>query len=122
MIGSLIAGLGGAAFAAIGTGALLAPGFSSLQYGLPTTERTALALVRAIGARDVVLGVIVVALVAKQDRPALELVLITSVLAAAGDALAVTTGRSDAGPKHLAVHAIGAAALVIAWALVRSGR
>lgn len=122
MIGSLIAGLGGAAFAAIGAGALLAPGFSSLQYGLPTTDRTALALVRAIGARDVVLGIIVLGCVTRRERAVLELVLGASVLAAAGDAFAVTTGRSDAGPKQLAVHVGGALALIVAWSLVRSGR
>jgi hypothetical protein len=122
MIGSIAAGCGGVAFAAIGIGALLAPAFSSGQYGLPTSDRTALALVRAVGARDVVLGIVVLGLLAKRDRAALELVLGASVLAAATDAFAVATGRDDAGPRQLALHVGGGTALLIAWQLLRSGR
>lgn len=122
MIGSIVAAMGGFAFFAIGIGALIAPGISSAQYGLPATDRTALAFVRAIGARDLVLGVIVLALLATKNRGALELVLSVSTLAAAGDALAVASGRSDAGPQQFSVHVGGAAALLLAWQLVRSGR
>lgn len=122
MYGSLVAALGGLAFVAIGLGALFTPGRSSVQYGLPATDRAALALVRAIGARDIVLGIIVLVLLARKDRAAVGVVLATSVLAAAGDAAAVTTGRSDAAPRHLVVHIGGAAALLAAWALVQSKR
>ncbi len=122
MFGSIVAALGGLAFVALGIGALLAPGISSTQYGLPTTDRAALALVRALGARDLVLGFIVLLLLAARNRSALELVLGTSVLVALGDATAVRTGRDDAGPAELAVHVGGATALLVAWQLVRSGR
>jgi hypothetical protein len=122
VIGSLVAALGGVAFFAVGLGALLAPGLSSVQYGLPVTDRAALALVRAVGARDVVLGIIVLLLLAGRNRSALELVLGVSILAALGDAAAVSTGRDDAGPRQLGIHAGGAAALFVAWALVRRGR
>ncbi len=122
MLGSALAGVCGVAFFAIGVGALLAPGISSVQYGLPATDRAALALVRAIGARDVVLGIIVLLLLARRNRGALELVLAASILAAAGDAAAVSSGRDDAGPRQLAVHFSGAAGLFAAWQLVRSGR
>jgi peptidoglycan/LPS O-acetylase OafA/YrhL len=122
VIGSIVAACGGIAFFAIGVGALIAPGLSSVQYGLPTTDRAALALIRAIGARDLVLGIIVLLLLAARNRSALELVLGVSVIAAFGDATAVWTGRRDAGPRELAVHASGAAALLVAWRLVRSGR
>lgn len=122
MIGSAVAALGGIAFFLIGIGALLAPGISSEQYGLPTTDRAALALIRAIGARDLVLGIIVLVLLARRERGALEVVLAASILAAAGDATAVVTGRADAGPRQLAVHVGGAAALAVAWRLIRSGR
>jgi hypothetical protein len=122
MIGSIVAGLGGFAFFALGIGALIAPGISSAQYGLPATDRTALALVRAVGARDLVLGIIVLLLLAARNRSALELVLGVSTLAALGDAVAVTSGRSESGPRQLGVHVGGAAALLLAWQLVRSGR
>jgi len=119
VIGSFIAACGGIAFFAIGAGAMLAPGLSSVQYGLPTTDRTALALIRAIGARDIVLGIILLLLLATRNRAALEIVLGVSVIAALGDATAVVTGRSDAGPRDLAIHAGGAIALIVAWRLAR---
>ncbi len=119
MIGSIVAALAGLAFFIIGLGALLAPGISSVQYGLPTTDRAALALVRAVGARDLVLGIIVLVLLATRNRAALGIVLATSVLAAVGDAAAVSSGRADFEPQHLAVHVSGAAALLVAWQLVR---
>jgi hypothetical protein len=122
MIGSIVAALGGFAFFALGIGALVAPGLSSAQYGLPATDRIALAFVRAVGARDLVLGIIVLLLLATRNRSALELVLGVSTLAAAGDALAVAGGRRDAGPDQFGVHIGGAAALLLAWQLVRSGR
>jgi Domain of unknown function (DUF4267) len=122
MIGSILAGLGGFAFFAIGIAALIAPGISSAQYGLPTTDRAALGLVRAVGARDLVLGIIVLILLAGRNRSALELVLGVSSLAAAGDIIAVASGRSDAGPEQLGVHVGGAAALLLAWRCLRSGR
>ncbi len=122
MLGSIVAACGGLAFILIGIGALFAPGISSAQYGLPTSDRNALALVRAVGARDHVLGTIVLLLLAARDRSALELVLGVSILAALGDAGAVTSGRDDAAPRHIAVHLGGAVALGIAWRLVRSGR
>ncbi len=122
MIGSIVAGLGGCAFVAIGIGALVAPGTSGEQYGLPTTDPTALALVRAIGARDLVLGIIILMLLAGRERNALELVLSVSILAAVGDAAAVKSARRDAGPRQLAVHVGGAAALLLASRLVREGR
>ncbi|MGD0475829.1 MAG: DUF4267 domain-containing protein [Candidatus Velthaea sp.] len=122
MIGSIVAALGGFGFFALGIGALIAPGISSVQYGLPATDRAALALVRALGARDLVLGAIVLLLLAARNRSALEIVLGVATLAAVGDAVAVKSGRSDAGPQQLGVHVGGAAALILAWQLVRSGR
>ena len=51
----------------IGLGALLAPRLSSRQLGLPVDDRIGRALVRALGARDLVLGGIVLA---SLDEPA----------------------------------------------------
>jgi hypothetical protein len=66
--------------------------------------------VRAVGARDLVLGIIVLILLAGRNRSALELV------------LGVASGRSDAGPEQLGVHVGGAATLLLAWQCRRSGR
>jgi len=122
VVGSIVAGLAGFALFTIGVGALAAPGISSVQYGLPATDRTALALVRAIGARDLALGTLILLLLAGRNRSALGHVLAVSMIAALGDAVAVKTGRSDARPRNLALHFGGGAALLVAWGLVRSGR
>lgn len=57
----------GLALVAIGVGAFLAPRLSSRMLGLPVSDRTGRALVRALGARDLVLGGIVLA---SLDEPA----------------------------------------------------
>lgn len=51
----------GLSLAAIGGGALLMPGISSTMLGLPVRDRTGKALVRALGARDLILGGIILA-------------------------------------------------------------
>jgi hypothetical protein len=122
MLGSIAAALSGFAFIVIGIGALFAPAISSAQYGLPTTDRTALALVRAIGGRDLVLGVIVVLLLGARNRAALELVLGVSILAAVVDVAAVSSVRDEARGARLGVHIGGAAALAAAWRLVHNER
>ncbi|GAC1418790.1 MAG: hypothetical protein NVSMB5_10420 [Candidatus Velthaea sp.] len=121
MIGTVIAVLGGIAFVAVGIGALAAPGPSSKQYGLATADPKALAFVRAVGVRDLVLGIIVLALVIAGDRGALALVLAVSILAAIGDAAAVFSARRDASVRDVPIHIGGALALALAWVLVRFG-
>ncbi|GAC1402969.1 MAG: hypothetical protein NVSMB64_03700 [Candidatus Velthaea sp.] len=121
MIGTIVAALGGLAFLAVGAGALAAPGPSSRQYGLPTADPTALALVRAVGVRDIVLGIIVIELVISGNRGALAIVLAASILAAIGDAATVLSGRRDAKLRDVTIHIGGAVALAAAWVLVRFG-
>jgi hypothetical protein len=121
VIGTIIAALGGLAFCAIGVGAIVAPRLSSEQYGLPVSDRAGLALVRAVGARDIILGVITLALLVAGDRGALGLVLAVSVIAALADAAVVATGRPGAPAKTYAVHIVGGIALLVAWGLVRAG-
>lgn len=121
MIGNIISAIGGLAFIAIGVAAIVAPRGSSGQYGLATTDATALAFVRALGVRDVVLGLIVLALLVDGQTVALTFVLAISILAAAGDALTVLLTRRDAKFQTIGVHVGGGVALAIAWALVRAG-
>ena len=61
MIGTLLAYAAAAGFIAIGLGALLAPATSSQQYGLATKDATALSYVRALGVRDLVIGLLLLA-------------------------------------------------------------
>jgi hypothetical protein len=100
----------GATFVAIGAGALVAPRLSARQYGLPTDDPTALALVRALGARDIVIGGALLA--NRDDRPALAKICFWSTIAAVADAAAVGSVRG-LQPQH-AIHISGALALALA--------
>ncbi len=88
-------GLGFAlAFLGIGAGAVLAPRFSAGQYGLPGTDPTALAFVRATGVRDALLGGLILASLG--DRAALRRTLAWSSLVGLADAGIVLARR---GPR-----------------------
>jgi hypothetical protein len=100
----------GYTFAGIAVGALIAPRRSAAFFGLPTTDPTAIALVRAVGARDLILGALV--LTALDDEPALRRVLRWSALAGLADAAAVASVHG-LRPQHL-VHLSGAAVLALA--------
>lgn len=121
MIGLTLAVLGALAFLAIGVAALVAPKTSSEQYGLPSSDPYALAFVRALGARDVVLGLIVVIFVVGGSRGAAGAVLAVCVLVALADGLLVYRERGTAAMKSLITHGVGGVALLVAWAALRSG-
>jgi hypothetical protein len=94
-------------FTVIGGGAVVAPKLSAGPFGLPTSDPTALAFVRAAGMRDVILGGIVFA--SLDDAKMLRRVLGWSSIVGLGDALAVATVRG-LRPAHL-LHLGGFAAL-----------
>ena len=100
----------GGAFAAIGSAALIAPRLSASQYGLPTVDSTALALVRAVGARDLAIGGALIS--NRANRPALARICLWSTVAALADAAAVASVHG-LRPQH-AVHLSGAVALALA--------
>jgi hypothetical protein len=100
----------GAAFGALGAGALVAPRLSAGQYGLPTEDPTALALVRALGARDIAIGGALIS--NRNDRPALARICFWSTVVALADASAVGS-VNGLQPQQL-VHLAGAAALTLA--------
>ncbi len=100
----------GALFVAIGAGAVVAPRFSAPQFGLPSEDRTALAFVRGLGARDVVIGALI--LTSRDDAPALARIFSWSSLAGLADAAALASVRG-LRPQH-ALHLGGALALALA--------
>ncbi len=109
-------GLGFAAlFLAIGGGAVVAPRFSARQYGLPSEDAAALAFVRATGARDALLGGLILA--SRGDRAGLRRTLAWSSLVGLADAGIVFARR---GPQlQHAVHLGGFAALALAALALR---
>ena len=99
----------GAGLVTVGTGALIAPSLLSRVFGLPSDDPTAQAYMRAAGARDLILGAIV--LTSFGDRPALRRTLAWASLIGLADAYAVFAVR---GPvlQH-AAHVGGFAALAL---------
>jgi Domain of unknown function (DUF4267) len=100
----------GVAFVLIGVGGVIAPRISAGQYGLPTTDPSALALIRALGARDLVIGAL--ALASLGEVAIRHQVFGWAILAAIADAAVVFSVRGWR-PQHI-VHLGGAIALAIA--------
>jgi hypothetical protein len=105
-----------ALFIAIGGGALVAPRFSARQFGVPVADENAdaLAFVRATGARDVLLGGLILASLG--ERAALRRTLAWSSLVGLADAGIVLARR---GPRFAHVFHLGgfAALALVALAL-----
>jgi hypothetical protein len=120
VIGIIAAWLAAVAFIAIGLGALVAPGLSSRQYGLAIVETHALGFVRALGIRDLGIGLIVAALLLGGMREALVWTLGLSALVGAGDFAIVVSARG-ANQRALWIHGGGTVALLAAAALVARG-
>ncbi len=107
-----------ALFIAIGSGALAAPRFSARQYGLPLADEDAdaRAFVRATGARDVLLGGLILASLG--ERAALRRTLAWSSLVGLIDAGIVLARR---GPRFAHVfHLGGFGALALAALALRA--
>lgn len=105
----------GALFIGIGSGALAAPRFAARQYGLPLADADALAFVRAAGARDALLGGLILASLG--ERAALRRTLAGSSLVGLIDAGIVLARR---GPRFAHVfHLGGFAALALAALALR---
>jgi Domain of unknown function (DUF4267) len=96
--------------AGLGLGALIAPKTSASQFGLPTGDPVAHAFVRAAGARDLVVGLMLFA--SRDDPPALRRILGFSSLLGLADALCLASQRG-LRPQH-AVHLGGFLALLLA--------
>jgi len=56
----------GVGLVAVGVAAVLAPGFAATLYGVDATTLSATVFVRAAGARDVAIGAILIALLARR--------------------------------------------------------
>jgi hypothetical protein len=108
------------AFIAIGGGALLAPRIASQQYGIVLDDARALALIRAMGVRDLLIGVFVLLLLVAGRSDLLALGLAASAGVALLD-LAVVW-RDPAGRRAACwLHAGGAVGLLIAALALAAG-
>ena len=122
MIGSILSALAALAFVALGSGSFVAPRALAENYGLPVTGDTGDAYVRALGARDLVLGLLLGALlVARAPRGILGVTVALCALVGAADFTLVAT-TPGANRKALAIHGAGTAGFVAIWTLLRAGR
>jgi Domain of unknown function (DUF4267) len=119
IIGSLVA---------IGFGALVAPSRSATLYGIVLDDERALAFVRAMGARDLVIGGLLAVIALERRGAPLGWALCLTAAVALVDCVVVTGDRraASAGAPARAVdapvlHAAGAVALVIAGVLLVAG-
>lgn len=107
--------------AGIGVGALAAPRRSAAQYGLPVTDEITLAYVRALGSRDLVLGLLFASLLAGHaPRRFLATAAGLSALSAATD-FALVASTANANRKALPLHAAGIISLLTLAALLALG-
>ncbi len=100
----------GAGLLGLGAGAILAPRWSAGQYGLPSDNPTSLALIRALGIRDIALGGAFLA--SLSNRRTLAALSAWSTLVALTDA-AVVGAVHGWRPQHL-IHLSGALATTFA--------
>jgi len=113
---------------AVGFGALSAPRRSAALYGIVVEDQRALAFIRAMGGRDLVIGGLL-AVIAFQRRPVpLGWGLCLTAVVALVDYIVVTADRreaiSDATARAMdprVLHAMGALGVVLAAGLLLAG-
>jgi hypothetical protein len=121
-IGILLARLVALALCALGLGAIAAPVPSSKGYGLPQTDPAALTFIRAMGVRDLALGIILGALSKPGSRAGLTVAVAASSLVALGDFTLVAPSATPAARTALKVHGSGIIGLSLLVAILRTGR
>jgi hypothetical protein len=121
VIGNILAYLAATAFISIGLGALAAPATSSKQYGLPSEDATTLAYVRALGVRDLVLGLLLLAFALMRQQQAAAIVAEFGAFVGLSDFLIVAVSRGKAAQRNLFIHGFGTIGLLAAWLAIRLG-
>ncbi len=122
MIGSSLSALVALSFFALDAGALIAPRALGENYGLPIEDDVGCGYVRALGARDAVLGLLIVWSLATKQKGALVATIGASTLVACSDFLIVLGVRGTAARTSLAIHGSGVAGLLVVLAALRSER
>ncbi len=121
MIGSILSALVALSFLGLGAGSLAAPAKLSENYGIPVKDETGFAYIRALGARDAVLGLIIITFLIAKARGSLGATVALSALVGASDFAIVATTRGLGAKNSLAIHGVGTVGLLVVWGLVRAG-
>ena len=98
---------------------LAAPALGVAVFGIPAPDGAGLAYVRAVGLRDLALGLYLLGLARFSSRRAVGVVLGATVVIPAGDMLLVLARQGLSSPGHLLLHALsgGCCAAVALWLL-----
>src|SRR5262249_62415053 len=128
MLGWALSAVISASLGAVGFGALSAPRRWAALYGIVLDDQRALAFIRAMGVRDLVIGGLLAVIAYQGGRAALGWALCLTAVVALVDYVVVTADRRAATPGSLAhamdtrvVHATGAAGLILAGGLLLAG-
>jgi len=114
---------------AIGVGALVAPRMAAGQYGIVLDDPRALAFIRAMGVRDVMLGIVLGIVVRAGDPVAVGWAMLSAALVAAVDYVLVSMdapvapgSAANARRRARVLHGGSAVALLTATVLLFAGR
>jgi hypothetical protein len=112
---------GGIALSLLGIGcfAIVAPNASAVQYGIVVAEPRALAYLRAMGVRDLVIGVLLLLLVGAGQAELLAVGVAASSAIAMLDAIVVS--RDGGKGRALTLHIGGAAGLLVTAVVLALG-
>jgi hypothetical protein len=126
MVGWVLCALVALSLVVIGTGAIVAPRASAAQYGIVLDDPRAHAFIRAMGVRDVVIGMLLALLLQAHARVVLAWAMTAIVPIAATDLLVVTWDRRATGTaRHLdrprLLHAAGAIGLLATAVVLHAG-
>ena len=113
---------------AVGLGALWAPGRWAALYGIVLDDQRALAFIRAMGVRDLVIGGLLAVIAYQRGRTALGWGLFLTAVVALADYVVVAADRRAAAPGSRVhardtrvLHATGAVGLVLVGGLLLAG-
>ena len=106
-------------FLAIAALFVAAPALGAAVFGIPAPGGSGLAYVRALGLRDLALGLYLIGLALFSSRRAVGVVLAATVVIPVGDALLVLMQEGLSSPGHLLLHGLsgGCCAAVALWLL-----
>jgi Domain of unknown function (DUF4267) len=99
-------------FLLLGLAFIADPELGATIFGIPAAEATGRSYVRALGLRDLALGLYLIGLTCFASRRAVGIVLGATLVIPAGDLLLILVQRGLSSPSHLLLH--GLSALVIA--------
>ena len=124
MIGWTLVAVVAAGLVAVGTVALAAPRVAAEQYGIVVGDPRTLVFVRALGIRDLVIGLLLGLLAVSRSRELVACGLYASCLVALVDFVLVTLHRTPVerrGIPPLALHAAGIVGFALAGAVLQAG-